>query len=64
VASAAAKSRDAGVSSEKTIAIIAKEVPEGLMRQVNRTVKYVYSDQRLTPDEASTKVLQSCFEME
>jgi hypothetical protein len=64
VASTAAKSRDAGISAERTIVIIANQVLEGSMLQVNRTVNYVYSDQGLTPEEASTKVLQSSYEME
>jgi hypothetical protein len=62
MASAAAKSRDAGVPPAKTIAVIAKQVPEGLQRQVNETVADVYSDHRLSPDGASARVLQSCFD--
>jgi hypothetical protein len=64
MASAAAKSRDAGVPPAKTIAVIAKQVPEGLQWQVNVTVADVYSDHRLSPDEASARVLQNCFDPE
>src|SRR5580698_3507624 len=64
MASAAAKSRDAGIPSEKAIAIIARQAPEDSVQQVKRTVTFVYRDDKLTPDEASDRILQSCFESE
>jgi nanoRNase/pAp phosphatase (c-di-AMP/oligoRNAs hydrolase) len=64
MASAAAKSRDAGIPSEKTIAIIARQAPEDSVQQVKRTVTFVYSNDKLTPDEASDRIIQNCFELE
>jgi hypothetical protein len=64
VAKTAAENRDAGLPSEKTSAIIAKQMPEESTRQIKRTVNFVYSDYKITPDEASQKLLQNCFEME
>jgi hypothetical protein len=64
LAKTAAENRDAGLPSEKTTAIIAKQMPEESTRQIKRTVNFVYSDSRITPDEASEKLLQTCFEME
>jgi len=64
MASAAAKSRDAGIPLEKTIAIIARQAPEDPVQQVKRTVTFVYSNDKLTPDEASDRIIQNCFELE
>jgi dephospho-CoA kinase len=64
LAKTAAENRDAGLPSEKTTAIIAKQMPEESTRQIKRTVNFVYGDYKITPDEASEKLLQNCFEME
>jgi hypothetical protein len=64
MASAAAKSRDASIPLEKTIAIIARQAPEDPVQQVKRTVTFVYSNDKLTPDEASDRIIQNCFELE
>ena len=64
MASAAVKSRDAGISSEKTIAIIVRKAPQDSVQQVKRTVSFVYSNYTLTAEEASGAILQNCFELE
>ena len=64
MASDAAKSRDAGIPSEKTVAIIAKQAPEDSVQQVKRTVNFVYSNYKLSPEEASDTIHQNCFELE
>jgi hypothetical protein len=64
MASAAARSRDAGVSSDRTTAIIYQEAPDALKEQVKTTVAEVYSNSKLTPDQASSTVLQNCLEIE
>jgi hypothetical protein len=64
MASTAAKSRDAGIPSEKTIAIIARQAPEDSVQQIKRTVTFVYSNYKLTPDEASDRMIQNCFDLE
>jgi hypothetical protein len=62
MASAAAKSRNTGVSSAKTTAIIAKQLPEALKGKLKATFADVYSHYELTPDELAAKTLQECFE--
>jgi len=62
MASAAAKSRNAGVSSAKTTAIIARQLPEALKGKLKATVADVYSHYEHTPDELAAKTLQECFE--
>jgi hypothetical protein len=64
MASAAAKSRDAGVSPDRTTAIIYQQAPEALKGEVNATVAEVYNNSSLTPDQASSKVMQRCLEIE
>jgi hypothetical protein len=34
------------------------------VQQVKRTVTFVYSNDKLTPDEASDRIIQNCFELE
>jgi hypothetical protein len=64
-ARAAAKNRDAGVSREKTIDIIDRQqTSDDQKDQVNPAVADVYSDHSLTPDQASAREFQSCFESE
>lgn len=64
-ARAAAQNRDAGVSRERTIEIIDRqETSDDQKGQVKPTVADVYSDHSLTPDEASARAFQSCFESE
>jgi len=64
MASVAATSRDAGIPSEKAIAIIARQTPEDSVQQIKWTVTFVYSNYKLTPDEASDRIIQNCFELE
>jgi hypothetical protein len=64
MAGAAAKNRDAGLPSAKTVAIIARQAPEDSVQQVKRTVTFVYSNYTLTAEEASGAILQNCFELE
>jgi hypothetical protein len=64
MAGAAAKIRDAGVSSEGTVAIVGKQVPEGLERKLNATVGDVYSHHELTPGQLAAKILQERFQSE
>lgn len=64
-ARAAAQNRDAGVPRERTIEIIDRQQASGDQKdQVKPTVAEVYSDHSLTPDEASARAFQSCFESE
>jgi len=64
-ARAAAKNRDAGVSRERTIEIIDRQqTSDDQKDQVRPTVADVYSDHSLTPDQASARAFQSCFESE
>ncbi len=64
-ARAAAKNRDAGVSRERTIEIIDRQQASGDQPdEVKPTVAEVYSDHSLTPDQASDRAFQNCFESE
>ena len=49
MASAAAKSRDAGVSPDRTTAIIYQQAPEALKGEVNATVAEVYNNSASRP---------------
>jgi hypothetical protein len=65
MAAAVAKSRDAGVSPDRArervvTAAIESQSPD----QVNAAIRIVYDDKRLTPDQASEKVLESCLQSE
>jgi hypothetical protein len=64
MASAAARSRDAGVSADRTMTIIYQGAPDALKGQVKATVAEVFSNRKLTPDQASSEVLQNCLEIE
>jgi hypothetical protein len=69
-AKAAAESRDAGVPRTRTVAIIDEDqadrdrAPVKSTEQVNTTVSDVYGDRTLTPDQASARAFQNCFEAE
>jgi hypothetical protein len=63
IASAAQKSREAGVTSKQALAIATEQRPGGLKNQTSSTVTEVYDDSdRLTPDQAAAKALLRCFE--
>jgi hypothetical protein len=64
MASAAAKSRDAGVSLERTTLITYQGASNAVKEEVKTTVAEVYDNAKLTPDQASSKVLQECLEIE
>ncbi|MGA2412355.1 MAG: hypothetical protein ABSG46_18470 [Candidatus Binataceae bacterium] len=64
MASAAARSRDAGESADQAMAIIYQGAPEAPKGEVKATVAEIYSNRKLTPDQASSEVLQSCLEIE
>jgi hypothetical protein len=58
----AAKSHEGNVSSDRTLAIIAKQKPK-IVKSRNSADPELYSDNdNLTPDEAAAKVLHRCFE--
>jgi hypothetical protein len=64
MATAAARSRDAGVSADQTMKIIYLGAPDALKGQVKATIAEVYSNRQFTPDQASSTVLQNCLEIE
>jgi hypothetical protein len=65
MATAVAKSRDAGVSLDRARERVATAAIESQPPDlVNAAIRIVYDDKRLTPDQASEKVLESCLQSE
>jgi hypothetical protein len=64
-AKAAAESREAEASPERTVALDARDqAPAKSTEQVNTTTSNVYSDGQLIPEQASARAFQNCFEAE
>jgi hypothetical protein len=64
-AGAVAKTSDAGASPDRTVAFTPKDQqPVKSSDEVNSAARDVYSDGQLTPDQASAKAFQNCFEAE
>jgi hypothetical protein len=61
----AAESRDTGRSRRRTVAFISgPQAAEQPKDQANAAVVEVYGDYQLTPDQASARAFQNCFEAE
>jgi len=64
-AKAAAESRDTGMPRGQMDAIVDKDqAPAKSTEQVNTTANDVYSDGQLSPEQASARAFQNCFEAE
>jgi hypothetical protein len=64
-AKAAAERRDTGMPRETMVAIVDKDQPPAKSTErVNTTASDVYSDGQLTPEHASARAFQNCFEAE
>jgi hypothetical protein len=64
-ARAAAEKHEAEASPARTVAIVDKDqAPAKSSEQVNTTANDVYSDGQLTPEQASARAFQNCFEAE
>jgi hypothetical protein len=64
-AKAAAESRETQGSPERTIAIVDKDqAPAKSTERVNTTASDVYSEGQLSPEQASARAFQNCFEAE
>jgi hypothetical protein len=64
-ARAAARTREAAASPDRTVAFTPKDqAPTKSSEQVNSAASDVYSDGQLTPDQASARAFQNCFEAE
>ncbi len=64
-AKAAAENRETQGSPERTIAIVDKDQPPAKSTErVYTTASDVYSDGQLSPEHASARAFQNCFEAE
>jgi hypothetical protein len=64
-ARAAAEKREAEASPARMVALDARDqAPAKSTEQVNTTASHVYIDGQVTPEQASARAFQNCFEAE
>jgi hypothetical protein len=64
-AAAAARGRDAGTPEEKIMEVILKENHRAAVDgELNAAISVAYADSKLSPEEASARVFEACFDGE